>query len=94
VLYAGRTAVGDAKDIVTSPLHIGEIRNVTTAQLLIGALVVVSIGGMIPLDQTIRVRAKDIGVHNGQLLETTGSTVSLSSMGVLYLAGLATDNET
>lgn len=93
ILWAGRAAVGDAKDIVTSPVHVGEIRNVTSGQLLTGALVLGSIGGTMALDQTIRVRAKDIGVHNGELLETTGSTISLSSMGVLYIAGLATDNE-
>jgi hypothetical protein len=93
MLYAGRTAIGDARDIATAPLHIGEIRNVTTHQLLIGALVVGSIGGTIALDQSIHVRTQDIGTHAGQLLETAGSTVSLGSVGALYLAGLATGND-
>jgi len=93
IVYAGHTAIGDAKDIATAPLHIGEIRNITTHQLLIGALVVGSIGGTIALDQSIHVRAKDIGTHAGQLLETTGSTLSLSSVGALYVAGLATGND-
>lgn len=93
ILWAGHAVVGDAKDIVMSPLHVGEMRNVTSWQLLTGALVLGSIGGTMALDQTLRVRAKDIGVHNGELMETTGSTISLSSMGVLYIAGLATDNE-
>lgn len=93
IVYVGSAAIGDAKDIATAPLHIGEIRNVTTHQLLIGAVVVGSIGGTIALDQSIHVRAKDIGTHAGQLLETTGSTVSLSSVGALYVAGLATGND-
>jgi membrane-associated phospholipid phosphatase len=92
-LWAGRTVVEDAKDIATAPLHIAELRNVTTEQLLIGALALGSIGGTIALDQTIRARAKSIGTHDGRLLETTGSTVSLSSIPVLYVAGLATGNE-
>jgi hypothetical protein len=78
VLYAGRTVAGDVQAVATAPLHVREIGWPTTRQLLTAAVGLGSIGGTMALDQTIRARARDIGTHDGRLLDPACRTGSAS----------------
>lgn len=90
--YLGYTFWEDAKTIARAPLEIGKVREATGEQLLVGALVVGSIGGMIALDWTIRERAKDIDDGSALSLQHAGLGLAAGGLTALYGAGLWTDN--
>ena len=91
--YAGTTAWADARVIVTAPLHVRAISEITPRQLLTGGLLLAALGGTIALDETIRSAGRDMDRHTASTLQTTASTISLSSLGALYIAGLAQDDD-
>jgi hypothetical protein len=91
--YAGTTAWKDARSIVAAPLHVGALAEITPRQVLTGALLLAALGGTIALDETIRSAGRDMDRHTASTLQTTASTISLSSLGVLYIAGLVEDDE-
>jgi len=93
VRYAGRTAYADARAIVTAPLHVGALSEITPRELLTGALLLAALGGTIALDETIRSAGRTMDRHTASTLQTTASTISLSSLGVVYIAGLVRDDE-
>jgi PAP2 superfamily len=91
--YLADTAWEDAKTLARAPLGIGKIREVTPEAVLVGALVVGSIGGMIALDDDIRERAKDIDDASALTLQQTGLGLLAGGLTALYGAGLWKENE-
>jgi membrane-associated phospholipid phosphatase len=91
--YLGYTVWEDAKTIARAPLEIDKVREVTPEQVLIGALVAGSIGGMIALDNQIREAATGIGDASALTLQNIGLGMVAGGLATLYGAALWTDNE-
>jgi hypothetical protein len=91
--YLGNSVWEDAKAIALAPLEIGKVREVTTEQLLIGALVVGSVGGMIGLDGKIRDAAKGINDSSALTLQRAGFGLVGGGLLALYGTGWWTDEE-
>ena len=91
--YLGQTVWDDAKAIALAPLEIGKVREVTTEQLLIAALVVGSVGGMIGLDGQIRDAAKGINDSSALTLQRVGFGLVGGGLLALYGTGWWTDGE-
>ena len=91
--YLGHTTWEDAKTVALAPLEIGKLREVTTQQLLIAALVVGSVGGMIGLDGKIRDAAQGIDHGAALTLENVGLGLLGGGMAALYGTGWWTDDE-
>jgi len=91
--WLGRTAWYDVRSIVTLPLAITHITEITPTQLLEGAAVMGAIGGTIALDQSIRRQARTIGPQTGRELQSDATIVSWASLGLLYGAGLVGDRD-
>ena len=93
VRWTAHTAFSDARSIVTAPLHIGRITEITPKQLLTGAAMLAGFGVAMALDESIRSAGRHMDHHAASTLQTTASTVSLSSLGALYVAGVAEDDK-
>jgi membrane-associated phospholipid phosphatase len=91
--YLGNTVWEDGKTIALAPLEIGKVREVTTEQLLLTALVVGSVGGMIGLDSKIRDAAKGIDDRSALTLQRVGFGLVGSGLVALYGTGWWTDDE-
>jgi membrane-associated phospholipid phosphatase len=91
--YLGYTIWEDAKEIALAPLEIGKVREVTSEQLLIAALVVGSVGGMIGLDGKIRDAAKGINDSSALTLERAGFGLLAGGLVALYGTRWWTDDE-
>lgn len=91
--YLRYTLWEDAKTVARPPLEISKVREVTPEQVLIGSLVVSSIGGKIALDSRIREGARDIDDSSVLTLQHIGVGVLAGSLVSLYGAGLWMDNE-
>src|SRR5262249_38968307 len=91
--YLGQTVWEDAKTIALAPLEIGKVREVTSEQLLIAALVFGSVGGMIGLDSKIRDAAKGIDDSSALTLQRAGFGLVGGGLVALYGTGWWTDDE-
>ncbi len=78
----------DVKTIVTAPLHVARLKDVTWRQVLVAAGALAAIGITIPLDQDIRNSAVGIGSKTARDIQTAATTASWVSLGALYAAGL------
>lgn len=91
--WAGRTVVADVKAVVTAPLRVAEVRNVSARTWLTAAAWIVGIGATIALDDPLRDLTRRIDDDAAETMQTVASTLSYASVGALYLAGLARDDE-
>jgi len=89
--YLANNLVEDAQDIVTAPLHPGELgaalKRPAVAYSLLGAAVL--LGGAFALDQTLRSRARDMSPTAALDLESAGTAFVASGTALLYVYGLS-----
>ncbi len=88
VIWSLEAVGGDVKGIVTAPLHLDRLREVTLKQALIAGGAVAAIGITIALDENIRNSARGIGSKTGRDIQSAATTASWVSLGSLYAAGL------
>jgi len=91
--WIGKIAWWDVRSIVALPLEIGKLRELSWQQWLGGAIAVGAIGVTIGLDEDIRRSAKGIGRSTGRDIQDVATTVSWTTLGGLYAAGLAAERE-
>jgi hypothetical protein len=87
-IWSVKAVWNDVKTIVTAPLHVARLKDVTLRQVLITAGALAAIGVTIPLDQDIRNSAVGIGSKTARDIQTAATTASWVSLGALYAAGL------
>jgi len=92
-LWVAKIAWWDVRSIVTLPLAIPQLRELTWQQALTGAVAVAAIGVTIGLDEDIRRSAKGIGSSTGREIQDVATTVSWTTLGGLYAAGLVAGSE-
>ena len=92
-LWVAKIAWWDVRSIATLPLEIGRLRELSWQQVLTGVIAVGAIGVTIPLDEDIRRNAKGIGRSTGRDIQDVATTVSWTTLGGLYAAGLWEERE-
>ena len=83
----------DLRSIVTLPLEVGRLRELSWQQVLTGVAAVGAIGVTIGLDEDIRRGAKGIGSNTARDIQDVATTVSWTTLGGLYAAGLWEERE-
>jgi len=94
IRWTGRSVLNDAKAVVTSPLRIGKLRQVSWKGWLKAGLIVGSIGASIALDQPLRDAIKGMDDDAADTMQTVGSVVTQGALPVLYIGGLIAEKET
>lgn len=93
--YVVNNLVEDAQDIVTAPLHLGEIgatlSKPAVAYSLLGAGV--ALGGAFALDETLRAHIHNMSSSDALDLETAGTALVASGTALLYGYGLVERDE-
>jgi membrane-associated phospholipid phosphatase len=90
--YMANNSVEDLADFASAPLHFGDaLRNPTFYYTLLGAGAAIGTG--FALDQTVRARIHHMSSHDAGLLESLGTAAAGGETGLLYLYGLAIDDE-
>jgi PAP2 superfamily len=87
-IWSVQAVWSDVKTIVSAPLHVARLKDVTWRQVLVAAGALAAIGVTIPLDQDIRNSAVGIGSKTARDIQTAATTASWVSLGALYAAGL------
>jgi len=92
--YLANQTEADLEDIVTAPLHIGEVgslfRKPETYYILLGTAV--ALGTAFALDQTVRARVRNIGNDDALNLESGGTALTAAGAAALYGYGLYDDD--